>query len=139
MKHPRKPEQPFDTLVPEETLRPEYGSLDNYDQRLNHLLQVATQVMAREGYHEASMRKVAKEAGVSLAGLYHYFDSKEDMLFRIQFRSFSSLLNNLKEQLHGVDDPTTQLRVLVSGYVAYFSQHLMALKVCSHELDSLSY
>jgi len=132
------PEQPFDQLAHDSPDRRDYASLDSYDERLNYLLKAATQTIAREGYHNASMRMVAKEAGVSLAGLYHYFDSKEEMLFLIQFRSFNSLLNNLKEKLHGVDDPVEQLRVMISGYVSHFSEHLMALKVCSHELDSLA-
>jgi len=138
VKNEQKTEQPFDTLVPEVPSHRDYGSLDSYDERLNHLLEVATQIIAREGYHNASMRKVAKEAGVSLAGLYHYFESKEEMLFLIQFRSFSSLLSDLKEKLQGVDDPIAKLRLMVNGYVSFFSKHLLALKVCSHELDSLS-
>ncbi len=111
---------------------------DSYDERLNRILEAATVVIAREGYGKASMRAIAGAAGVSLAGLYHYFDSKEKMLFLIQFRTFSSLLNNLREKLHGVDDPVEQLRVMVRTHVCYFAAHMAALKVCSHELDSLT-
>jgi len=70
--------------------------------------------------------------------MYHYFDSKEKMLFLIQFRTFNSLLNNLKEKLHGVEGPIEQLRVMVRAHVDYFAANMEALKVCSHELDSLS-
>ena len=108
-----------------------------FDQRLNRILSVATAVIAREGYHKASMRTVAKAAGVSLAGMYHYFDSKERMLFLIQFRTFNSLLNGLKEKLHGVDDPLEQLRVMVRSHIGYFAANMDALQVCSHELDTL--
>jgi AcrR family transcriptional regulator len=111
---------------------------DSYDERLNRILEAATVVIARQGYRKASMRAIAKATGVSLAGLYHYFDSKEKMLFLIQFRTFSSLLNNLREKLHGVDDPVEQLRVMVRAHVAYFAANMAALKVCSHELDSLT-
>ena len=110
----------------------------NYDERLNHILEAATGLIARDGYEKASMRAVAKEAGVSLAGLYHYFDSKERMLFLIQFRTFNSLVNGLREKLHGVEDPIEQLRMLVRCHVGYFAANMAALKVCSHELDSLS-
>lgn len=109
-----------------------------YDERLNRILATATGAIARVGYERASMRSIAKAAGVSLAGLYHYFDNKEKMLFLIQFRSFSSLLNNLREKLHGVDDPAEQLRVMVRAHLGYFAANMDALKVCSHELDSLS-
>jgi len=57
----------------------------SYDERLNHVLRAATDVIADVGYEKASMRAVARAADVSLAGLYHYFDSKEKMLFLIQF------------------------------------------------------
>jgi AcrR family transcriptional regulator len=108
----------------------------SYDERLNHILEQATELMAEVGYEKATMRAVAKGAGVSLAGLYHYFDSKERMLFLIQFRTFSSLVSNLREKLHGVDDPMEQLRVMVRTHVGYFAANMAALKVCSHELDS---
>jgi AcrR family transcriptional regulator len=84
------------------------------------------------------MRAVAKEVGVSLAGLYHYFDSKEKMLFLIQFRTFGALVSNVQEKLHGVADPIEQLRVMIRAHVAYFAANMAALVVCSHELDSLT-
>ena len=132
-----KSEQMFDPEAP----RGNAASLvakGNYDDRLNRILEVATRVIAREGYQKASMRLVAKAAGTSLAGLYHYFDGKERMLFLIQFRAFSSLLNTLQEKLHGVGDPQRQLEIMVRSHVAYFAANMAALKVCSHELDSLS-
>jgi len=110
----------------------------SYDERLTGILEAATDVIARVGYGGASMRAVAKAANVSLAGLYHYFESKETMLFLIQFRTFGSLLANLKEKLHGVEDPVDQLSVMVRAHIGYFASNMAALKVCSHELDMLS-
>lgn len=95
-------------------------------------------MIAEVGYEKASMRAVARAAGVSLAGLYHYFAGKERMLFLIQSRAFNSLVNNLREKLHGVDEPVEQLRIMVRSHVSYFAANMAALKVCSHELDSLS-
>ncbi len=109
-----------------------------FDERLDQILAAATVVIAREGYANASMRAVAKSAKVSLAGMYHYVNSKEHMLFLIQFRAFSSLLNNLRERLHGVNGSVEKLRVMIRAHVGYFASNLAALKVCSHELDSLT-
>ena len=109
-----------------------------HDERLNRVLEAATNLIAREGYEKASMRAVSRAAGVSLAGLYHYFDGKERMLFLIQFRTFSALVSGLKERLHGVTDPVEQLRVMIRSHVSYFAANMAALKVCSHELDSLA-
>ena len=132
----QKTEQTFDT---EQTpsIASENGR-GTFEDRLNGILEAATRVMARQGYEGASMRAVAKEAGVSLAGLYHYFDSKERMLFLIQFRAFSSLVSSLRERLLGVTDPEEQIRIMIRSHVMYFSSNMPALKVCSHELDLLT-
>jgi AcrR family transcriptional regulator len=133
----RKTEQLFGSPNGVATHQPSEAR-ERYDNRLNRILEAATGVIARVGYQKASMRAIAKAAGISLAGLYHYFDGKERMLFLIQFRTFSSLLNMVKEKLHGVEDPKEQLRAMVRAHVSYFAANLAALRVCSHELDSLT-
>ena len=133
----RKPERAFERRK-ESAANRSTDARETYDERLNHVLEAATDLMAEVGYERASMRAVAKAAGVSLAGLYHYFDSKEKMLFLIQFRTFNSLVGILREKLHGVTDPIEQLRVTVRAHVSYFAANMASLKVCSHELDSLS-
>ena len=130
----RKPEQLFESAPAQRAGEPRGA----YKQRENRILAAATHEFARAGYHETSMRTLAKTADVSLAGLYHYFSNKERLLFLIQFRTFSALLSNLREKLHGIDDPVEQLRVLARCHVSYFAENMAALKVCSHELDSLS-
>lgn len=131
-------EQPFGsrTRLTTTTRSPEVR--ESYDERLNHILAAATRLIAQDGYEKASMRAVSKESGVSLAGLYHYFESKERMLFLIQFRTFGSLLSNLREKLTGVENVVEQMRVMIRAHVLYFASNMDALKVCSHELDALS-
>lgn len=138
----RKGEQLFESDAPgmdsPQALGASPAVRDRFDERLDAILAAATLLFAREGYHQASMRQIAAAAGVSLAGLYHYFDSKERLLFLIQFRAFSGLLTVVQADLLGVKDPVDQLRVLIHTHVQYATQNMASLKVCSHELDSLS-
>jgi len=108
-----------------------------FEARRDHILHAATHTFAQYGYEKASMRTIAKAADVSLAGLYHYFERKEQLLFVMQFRVFSSLLSNLRERLVGVDEPRDRLCTMIRAHVTYFAEHMAELKVCSHELDSL--
>ena len=133
-----EPERAFEPLPPRGPARVIPRAPASYDERLGRILAAATELIAREGYERASMRAVAKAAGVSLSGLYHYFDGKEKMLFLLQFRTFSSLVSTLREKLHGVEEPIEQLRVMIRAHVGYFAANMAALKVCSHELDSLT-
>ncbi len=114
------------------------GSGPRHDDRLSAILAAATRTIARDGYERASMRAIAREAGVSLAGLYHYLDGKERLLFLVQFRAFSALLTEVKARLYGVEDPIEQLRTLIRTHVLYVAGNMASLKVCSHELESLS-
>ncbi len=110
---------------------------DSFEARRNNILRAATQVFAQNGYEKASMRMIAKAANVSLAGLYHYFERKEQLLFVMQFRVFGSLLSGLQERLMGIQDPRERLCTMIRAHVTYFAENMAELKVCSHELDSL--
>jgi AcrR family transcriptional regulator len=55
---------------------PAYTRLD-VDERRRRLLALGADLFTRHGYDELSMARIAKEAGISKALLYHYFPSKE--------------------------------------------------------------
>ncbi len=61
------------------------GDLDSWSQqrvahRRNQILDAATRVFAAKGYHQATIRAVAREAGVADGTIYNYFAGKEDLL-----------------------------------------------------------
>lgn len=47
------------------------------------ILHAALAVVAREGYHGASVKELAEAVGLSQAGLLHYFDSKDELFVEI--------------------------------------------------------
>lgn len=131
----------MDTNLPEQSFASDAKSASqrsNYTDRIDAILRAATVLIAKDGYEKASMRAVASEAGVSPASMYHYFDGKEAMLFTILFRAFSGLENNLRMKTHLVEDPLEQLRIMITEHVLFFANDMEALKLCSHELDSLT-
>ena len=56
----------------------------SYDQKLEFILRTAARIFAEKSYHSTSMRDISRETKVSLAGLYHYCKSKEELLFLIR-------------------------------------------------------
>ena len=66
------------------------------------ILDVALEVFAKEGYRGTSLRKVAQLCNLSLAGVMHYFDSKEDLLVQIlRKRDLRDEGASSKEELEG--------------------------------------
>jgi AcrR family transcriptional regulator len=60
------------------------------------LLAAAVRVFARSGYHGARVGDIAEEAGVAHGLLYHYFDSKEDVLRAIFRENWGVLLERFR-------------------------------------------
>jgi TetR/AcrR family transcriptional regulator, cholesterol catabolism regulator len=108
-----------------------------YDKKLEHVLAAAARVIARDSYGRASIRQVAKEAGMSLSGLYYYFSSKDELLFLLQLHRFDSIVADLSARLDGVTDPRERLRIVVTNHLEHFLSNMDELKVCVHEMESL--
>ena len=69
-----------------------------FDRRLAEILDYATEVFADKGYEGASMRDLSRLSGISLAGLYYYFESKENLLYFIQQHTFTTIIERLRER-----------------------------------------
>ncbi|HKO99238.1 MAG TPA: TetR/AcrR family transcriptional regulator [Pyrinomonadaceae bacterium] len=109
-----------------------------YDQKLEFILRNAARIFAEKNYHSTTMRDISRATNVSLAGLYHYCKSKEELLFLIQDNCFGRVLERLEEQLRGVDDPLSKLRIFIENHLSFFAANMAEMKVLSHEADSLA-
>lgn len=108
-----------------------------YDRRLAEILDHATEVFCKKGYEGASMRDLSRASGMSLAGLYYYFESKERLLFLIQKHTFTTIVERLKSRLAGVSDSEERIRIFILNHLEYFLSNQAAMKVLSHEADVL--
>jgi AcrR family transcriptional regulator len=111
--------------------------ISRYDQKLEFILRSAAQIFADKSYHSTSMRDIARATNVSLAGLYHYCKSKEELLFLIQDNCFGRVLERLEERLHDVNDPVEKLRIFIENHLSFFAANMAEMKVLSHESQSL--
>lgn len=109
-----------------------------YDEKLESILRRAASIFAEKGYHQASIRDIARATRVSLSGLYYYFQSKEELLFLIQDHALSSLLDNLERLAAEAHDPQERLRLLIESHLRYFLSNMAEMKVLAHEADSLT-
>ncbi len=105
--------------------------------KLQHILRAAARVFGNRGFEGASIRDISRESGVSLSGLYYYFESKQQLLYLIQKHTFSSVVERLEQRLAGVSSPEERLRVLVHNHLDYFLEHPVEMKVLSHEDEAL--
>jgi AcrR family transcriptional regulator len=109
-----------------------------HDQKLEFILRNAARIFAEKNYHSTTMRDISRATNVSLAGLYHYCKSKEELLFLIQDNCFGRVLERLEERLREVDEPSTKLRIFIENHLSFFAANMAEMKVLSHEAESLA-
>lgn len=101
------------------------------------ILHAAASLIATADFHGMSMRNLAKAAGTSLANVYNYFSSKEDILFALQREAFEALIAATEEALADVDDPVGRLYGFISNHVHYFTEHTDVMRTLVHEAATL--
>ena len=109
-----------------------------YDQRLEFILRAASRIFAEKGYHSTTMRDISRETGVSLAGIYHYFKSKDELLFLIQDNCFGRVVEKLEERLKEASNPIEKLHIVIENHLSFFAANMAEMKVLSHEAETLA-
>jgi AcrR family transcriptional regulator len=108
-----------------------------FDRRLAKLLDHAARIFCDKGYEGASMRDLSRATGMSLAGLYHYFASKEELLYLIQKHTFETIIANLLPKLQASKDPDERIRIFIENHLEYSLANKEAMKVLVHEDETL--
>lgn len=110
----------------------------HYDEKLRQILKTAARIFADKGYHRTSIRDIARETGMSLAGLYYYFSTKEELLSLIQEQCLLTLLEKWEESTDPRQPARQRLRKFVENHLGFFIHNMYEMKVMSHEDSSLT-
>lgn len=102
---------------------PAYTRLD-VDERRRRLLELGTELFARHGYEELSMARIAREAGISKALLYHYFPSKQ-AYFAAALEQAAGELAEVTQPDPG-KPPVEQLAGSLDAYLDWVERHMGA-------------
>jgi TetR/AcrR family transcriptional regulator, cholesterol catabolism regulator len=105
--------------------------------KLQHILLYSARIFAERGFEGASMRDISRATGISLSGLYYYFESKQKLLYLIQNNTFTFIMDRLRSRLQRVHEPQARLRVLVQNHIEYFLSHPNEMRVLAHEEEAL--
>lgn len=109
-----------------------------FDRRLARILDHATAVFYEKGYDGASMRDLSRVTGLSLAGLYYYFESKEELLYLIQKHYFTVVVERLHRRLENLTGAEARVRCFILNHFEYFlAENYKATKVLSKEDEVL--
>jgi AcrR family transcriptional regulator len=99
---------------------------------------VVAHLFARNGYHSTSMRAIARELGMNQSSLYHYFKSKENILFKLMNDAVDDALATLNEICAADLSPQEKLHEVLGFYTRYYAGDQERLIILINEMNSLS-
>src|ERR1043165_9862953 len=109
----------------------------HYDEKLQQILKTSAKIFAEKGFHKTSVRDIARATRMSLAGLYYYFTTKEELLYLIQERCFVTLLHRW-EQVSTAEDARSRIRCFAENHLSFFLHNMHEMKVMAREDESLT-
>jgi TetR/AcrR family transcriptional regulator len=105
--------------------------------RRDEIYEKATELFVAHGYDRTSMSLIAKALNINKSGLYHYFDSKEDLLFFIHERNMKRDLYPIIEAAEKIKDPEKRLSYVIGEYAKASMARDAMHRVLVHEFDKL--
>ena len=109
----------------------------DHDEKRAQILKSAAKVFAEAGYDRASMTQLARECGISKANIYHYYDSKDAVLFGL----LDTYLSDLRDRVCGVEiadlSPDEALRQVVADILLAYQGADYEHKVQSGAMGAL--
>jgi TetR/AcrR family transcriptional regulator, fatty acid metabolism regulator protein len=98
------------------------------DKRRN-ILDAAITVFARQGFHSTRVSDIADEAGVAYGLVYHYFDSKDEVLNELFTERWSLLLTAIEEADASAESPRSKLAAVAAFIVDSYQHNPELMKV----------
>lgn len=105
--------------------------------RRQQILTAAVHLFYEVGYEAASLRDLASRVGINKATIYHYFESKEEILAHIVGEVGDELLGGVRRAAERPGLAVAVLEEMVRFQIGYLESHLEEVKVLVEEKKSL--
>ena len=93
------------------------------DEKERSIKEAVIKLILQEGFQGTSISKIAKEAGVSPATVYIYFENKEIMLQDIYREYSEEIFNFLLNKVHQEMEGRQLIEILMKSYYSYIQEH----------------
>src|SRR5262249_52861899 len=92
----------------------------DYDERKESIVGAAARLYARRGFNGASVADLAESCGTSKSLIYHYYQSKEDILFDVMISHVRALDEAAREAVADGASPAEKLRRVARTFMALY-------------------
>ena len=83
--------------------------------RQQQISEAALKLFAQKGYHNTTVRDIARLSSISTGSIYDYVKNKEDILFLVSQNFFDNLNRSVEKALQGLKDPLMKLKATIEA------------------------
>ncbi|MCU1536522.1 MAG: transcriptional regulator, TetR family [Humibacillus sp.] len=105
---------------------------------VERLLSAAANAFADKGFHATTTRDIASGAGLSPAGVYVHFGSKEELLFALSRSGHESALRLLRGAIADAPTPGRQLEAVMARFSEWHAEQHQVARVVQYEHHHLT-
>ena len=109
----------------------------DYDERKQEIVDTAAALFAERGFNGASVADIAQRGKISKSLIYHYYESKEDILYDVMISHVRTLDAAAREAVTGDGPPDRKLRELTHRFMALYVGAADRHKVLLNDLQHL--
>jgi TetR/AcrR family transcriptional regulator, cholesterol catabolism regulator len=103
--------------------------------RKAEILTAAAELFARNGYHNTTMQQIAVEVGMLKGSIYHYFRSKQEILYAVTREPLADLVEGLDRIAAEDRDGAAKVELAIRRHVAALVRAYPHLMVTTAESD----
>ena len=104
----------------------------------HRLLEAAAEAFADRGFHATTTRDIASRAGLSPAGVYVHFASKEELLYQLSREGHIAARDLLLAAADQADSPTEALRAIMATFARWHAEHFRVARIVQYEFANLT-
>jgi AcrR family transcriptional regulator len=117
---------------------PRNGTKKSLD-RAQDIYLAAAQLFVEKGLDSTSVADIADALNMTKAGLYYYFESKQELLYRIVLLGLDSVKEEVLDPVREIKDAEERLRFIILNHARLAAEGNHAVIIVSHEMNSLSF
>ena len=117
---------------------PRNGSQKSLD-RAQEIYLLAAQLFVERGFESTSLADIANALNITKAGLYYYFESKQELLYRIVEMGLDDVKNAVLDPARAIADPEERIKFIIYNHSRLAAEGNHAVIIVSHEVNSLSF
>jgi len=109
------------------------------EKRQREIYDTAARLFAQRGYSRTSIRDLSEALGLQKSSLYHYFESKEDLLHRLLDQFMTDALQGIEELCAQPQPPQEKLAAFMCFYTSFYAGDRDRLTLLVNDLDCLGH